>query len=111
MSFLQPAPPPFDLDEWKAKPYLERLKANCQDWAVNGFGTPGVVYLLYFVKLALFVLGAFFVISVFLQQVRGFSAIETGLVLLPATVPPDFISSLKSLVSAAGGASGETFTP
>ncbi|GAB3308061.1 MFS transporter [Geodermatophilus aquaeductus] len=30
--------------------------------------------------------GAFFVISVFLQQVRGYSAIETGLVLLPATV-------------------------
>jgi len=30
--------------------------------------------------------GAFFVISVFLQQVRNFSAIETGLVLLPATI-------------------------
>lgn len=30
--------------------------------------------------------GAFFVISVFLQQVRGLSAIETGLVLLPATI-------------------------
>ncbi|HEY0817115.1 MAG TPA: MFS transporter, partial [Pseudonocardia sp.] len=30
--------------------------------------------------------GAFFVISVFLQQVRSFSAIETGLVLLPATI-------------------------
>src|SRR5690606_27252411 len=30
--------------------------------------------------------GAFFVISVFLQQVRGFSAIETGLVLVPATI-------------------------
>ncbi|WP_214407539.1 hypothetical protein [Pseudonocardia lacus] len=30
--------------------------------------------------------GAFFVISVFLQHARGFSAIETGLVLLPATI-------------------------
>jgi len=30
--------------------------------------------------------GSFFVISVFLQQVRGFDAIETGLMLLPATV-------------------------
>ena len=29
---------------------------------------------------------AFFVIAVFLQQVRGFSAIEIGLVLLPATI-------------------------
>jgi len=30
--------------------------------------------------------GAFFVISVFLQQQRGFSAIQTGLMLLPATI-------------------------
>ncbi|MCE3556286.1 MFS transporter [Pseudonocardia sp. RS11V-5] len=30
--------------------------------------------------------GAFFVISVFLQQVRGFSAIQTGLLLMPATI-------------------------
>jgi MFS family permease len=30
--------------------------------------------------------GAFFVISVYLQQVHGYSAIETGLMLLPATV-------------------------
>jgi hypothetical protein len=63
MSFLQPSPPPFDLEQWKAKPYLARLKANCQDWAVNGFGSPGVVFLLYFVKLVVFLVGAFFVIS------------------------------------------------
>ncbi|QRP43265.1 MFS transporter [Amycolatopsis sp. FDAARGOS 1241] len=30
--------------------------------------------------------GSFFVTSVFLQQIRGFTAIETGLVLVPATV-------------------------
>jgi predicted MFS family arabinose efflux permease len=30
--------------------------------------------------------GSFFVISVFLQEVRGFSAIETGLALTPATI-------------------------
>ena len=30
--------------------------------------------------------GAFFVISVFLQQERGYSAIETGLALVPATI-------------------------
>ena len=63
MSFLQPAPPPFDLEEWRRRPYLSRLKANCQDWAVNGFGPPEVVFLLYAVKLVLFVVGALFVIS------------------------------------------------
>lgn len=38
---------------------------------------------------------------------------EAVLVLLPDTVPgpPAFISSVKSLVSAAGGASAATFTP
>jgi len=71
VSFLEPAPPPFDLEEWKRKPYLTRLKANCQDWAVSGFGTPDVVYLLYFVKLVLFVVGAFFVISVTTPGISG----------------------------------------
>jgi hypothetical protein len=63
MSFLQPAAPPFDLEEWKAKPYLARLKANCEDWAVNGFGAPDVVFLLYAIKLIVYVVGAFLVIS------------------------------------------------
>ncbi|MDQ3936029.1 MAG: DUF3556 domain-containing protein [Actinomycetota bacterium] len=71
MSFLQPSPPPFDLDEWKAQPYLTRLKANCQDWAVNGFGTPGVVYLLYAVKLVLYVFLAALVISLTTPGIGG----------------------------------------
>ena len=71
MSFLQPSPPPFDLNEWKAMPYLARLKANCQDWAVNGFGPPAVVFLLYAIKLAIFVVAAFFVISVSTPSIGG----------------------------------------
>ena len=63
MGFLQPSPPPFDLEEWSAKPYLSRLKPNAQDWVVNGFGAPSVVYLLYAVKLILFSAGAFLLIS------------------------------------------------
>jgi hypothetical protein len=71
MSFLQPSPPPFDLEEWRAKPYLGRIKANCQDWAVNGFGTPGVVYVLYVVKLIVFLVGAFFLISITTPGIGG----------------------------------------
>jgi len=71
MSFLQPSPPPFDLQEWRAKPYLGRIKANCQDWAVNGFGTPGVVYVLYVVKLIVFLVGAFFLISITTPGIGG----------------------------------------
>jgi hypothetical protein len=63
MSFLQPAPPPFDLEAWRAKPYLARLKANCQDWAVNGFGAPDIVFLLYAIKLVVYVVGMFLVVS------------------------------------------------
>lgn len=63
MGFLQPSPPPFDLQEWRQRPYLARLKANAQDWAVNGFGTPGVVYVAYVLKLIVFTLGAFLVIG------------------------------------------------
>ncbi|HJT38408.1 MAG TPA: DUF3556 domain-containing protein [Actinomycetota bacterium] len=57
MGFLQPAPPPFDLDEWRARPFLARLKPNTQDWVLHGFGAPGVVYVLYTMKLIVFVAG------------------------------------------------------
>jgi hypothetical protein len=71
MGFLQPSPPPFDLEEWKAQPFLTRLKANAQDWAVNGFGTPGVVYLLYIVKLAIYLVGGFLLISATTPGIGG----------------------------------------
>ena len=57
MPFLTPTPPPVDVEEWKRLPHLERIKPLAQDWAVNGFGTPTAVYLLYVVKLIVFVVG------------------------------------------------------
>src|SRR2546423_737318 len=71
MGFIQPTPPPFDLEEWRAKPYLTRLKMNCQDWAVNGFAPPTAVYLLYAIKLVLFLFLAALVISVTTPGVGG----------------------------------------
>jgi hypothetical protein len=71
MGFLQPSPPPFDLEEWRAKPYLTRLKLNCQDWAVNGFAPPDAVYLLYVVKLIVYLLGAALVISLTTPGIGG----------------------------------------
>ena len=38
MGFIEPAPPPFDVDEWKRKSHLERIEPLAQDWALNGFG-------------------------------------------------------------------------
>jgi hypothetical protein len=71
MGFLQPTPPPFDLEEWRAKPYLTRLKLNCQDWAVNGFAPPDAVYLLYIVKLVVYLVGAALVISLTTPGIGG----------------------------------------
>ena len=73
MGFLKPSPPPFDLAEWRAKPYLSRLKANVQEWAVNGFGTASVAYLLYTVKLVVYAVGALAVIS---ATTRGLGALS-----------------------------------
>jgi hypothetical protein len=63
MSFLSPAPPPFELEEWKAKPHLARLKPLVQDWGENGFGSPSAVYLLYALKLVVYAGGALLAIS------------------------------------------------
>src|SRR3954452_753831 len=63
MGFLAPAPPPVDVTHWNTKPHLERIKPLAQDWAVNGFGTPTAIYLLYVVKLVVFALGGFLLIS------------------------------------------------
>src|ERR1700693_3429569 len=62
MGFIAPSPPPVDVEEWKQLPYLERIKPLAQDWAVNGFGTPTAVYLLYIVKLVVFVGGGALII-------------------------------------------------
>ncbi len=63
MGFISPAPPPFDLEEWKRLPHLERIKPLAQDWALNGFGTPYFVYLLYLVKIALYAGGGLLLIA------------------------------------------------
>src|ERR1051325_5687342 len=73
MGFPQPAPPPVDIGEWRSLPYLSRLKLNAQDWAINGFGAPGIVFVLYIVKLVIFVAGATLVIAASLRGSGGLS--------------------------------------
>src|SRR3954465_7514094 len=77
MGFVQPSPPPFDLEEWGSQPYLTRLRMNCQDWAVNGFAPPGAVYLLYIIKLVLYLFLAALVISLTTPGVGGLGDIGT----------------------------------
>jgi hypothetical protein len=63
MGFFSPADPPFEYAEWRRRPHLERIKVLAQDWALNGFGTPYFVYLLYIVKLILYAGGGLLLIS------------------------------------------------
>lgn len=58
---FKPVLPTFDLDEWRAKSFGERMKMMCGSWAMQGYGSPPGVYLFYIAKIALFIAGwAFF---------------------------------------------------
>ncbi|HVD86826.1 MAG TPA: DUF3556 domain-containing protein [Solirubrobacterales bacterium] len=63
MGLLDPAPPPFEVAEWRRLPHLQRIKPLAQDWALNGFGTPVVVYFLYVLKVLAYAGGGFLLIS------------------------------------------------
>ncbi|MDX6278905.1 MAG: hypothetical protein QOJ72_3033, partial [Nocardioidaceae bacterium] len=57
MGLISPTLPDFDINAWRAKPRAERTKALQQHWAINGFGTPYAIYILYAVKIGLYILG------------------------------------------------------
>jgi hypothetical protein len=71
MGFLQPTPPPFEIAEWRRLSHLDRIKPLAQDWAINGFGTPVFVYLLYVVKLIVYAGGGLLVISATTPGIGG----------------------------------------
>jgi hypothetical protein len=71
MGFLSPTPPPFEVEDWKPLPHLERIRPLAQDWALNGFGTPVAVYLLYLVKLVLYAGGGLLLISATTEGLGG----------------------------------------
>jgi hypothetical protein len=62
MGLLDPAPPPFEVEEWRRLSHLERIKPLAQDWALNGFGTPVAVYFLYVFKILVYAGGGALVI-------------------------------------------------
>jgi hypothetical protein len=71
MGFIDPAPPPFEYKEWRRRPHLERIKVCAQDWALNGFGTPYFVYLLYIAKLIVYAGGGLLLISATTPELGG----------------------------------------
>lgn len=57
MGLISPTLPDVDIDEWRALPRVERTKVLVKHWALHGFGTPSAIYVLYAVKIGLYVLG------------------------------------------------------
>jgi hypothetical protein len=75
MGFMTPAPAPFDMEEWKRLSHLQRIKPLAQDWALNGFGTPYGVFLLYVVKLVVYTGGGLLLISATTKGLGGVGAL------------------------------------
>ncbi|MEZ4454896.1 MAG: DUF3556 domain-containing protein [Nannocystaceae bacterium] len=57
MRLLQPSPPPYDPIECEALPLAERGRLLCEAWALQGYGAPVAIYVVYALKVALYVGG------------------------------------------------------
>lgn len=57
MGFLKPNMPRIDVAEWQTRPRSERIKPMARHIAENGMGNPDVFFLLYTVKIGLYILG------------------------------------------------------
>jgi hypothetical protein len=57
MGLLAPTPPPYDALAWARKPFAERARMVCEAWAMQGYGTPPGVFVVYALKVALYVGG------------------------------------------------------
>ncbi len=55
MGFMTPELPDVDRDTWQTTPRATRLQVVTRHWAEHGFGTPYAVYLLYLLKIAVYV--------------------------------------------------------
>ena len=55
MGFLQPNLPDLDLDTWRTGTRAERMRPMARHVAEIGFGTPDVVFLMYVIKIGLYV--------------------------------------------------------
>jgi hypothetical protein len=55
MKLMQPMPTPYDPLEWVQKPLGERGRMVCEAWVRQGYGAPFGVYLIYALKLAIYI--------------------------------------------------------
>jgi hypothetical protein len=76
MGLTQPTFPELDLEQWRTGTRAERMKPMARHLAEVGFGTPDIVFVLYALKIGLYVLGGMlFALST--PGVDGFTAVGT----------------------------------
>jgi hypothetical protein len=63
MGFMSPELPDVAPQTWRTTPRATRLQIATRHWAEHGFGTPYAVYLLYLIKIALYVAAPAAIIS------------------------------------------------
>ncbi|SPM37162.1 membrane protein [Mycobacterium rhizamassiliense] len=63
MGFITPELPDVDPDTWQTRPRAARLQIVTRHWVEHGFGTPSGVYLLYLIKIGLYVAAPAAIIS------------------------------------------------
>src|ERR1700740_1360663 len=63
MGFMSPELPDVDPATWRTTPRATRLQIVTRHWAEHGFGTPYAVYLLYLIKIAIYVAAPAAIIS------------------------------------------------
>jgi len=63
MGFITPSVPDVDPDTWRTLPWRTRVQACSRHWAEHGFGTPYAVYLLYLLKIAVYIAAPAAIIS------------------------------------------------
>ncbi|MEL7341032.1 MAG: DUF3556 domain-containing protein, partial [Bacteroidota bacterium] len=55
MKLLQPKPLPFTYAEWKQQPFNRRCQMLCEAWALQGYGSPPLVFVFYILKIGVYV--------------------------------------------------------
>jgi Transmembrane protein of unknown function (DUF3556) len=63
MGFMKPQLPDVDPDTWQTQPRATRLQVVTRHWAEHGFGTPYAIYLLYLLKIAVYIAAPAAIIS------------------------------------------------
>lgn len=76
MGILDPTPPPYDPLEWIRTPLPERGRMVCASWALQGYGTPAYVFVVYALKVALYI-GAWILFCSTSSALGGFADFTT----------------------------------